>query len=82
MPTEPMQPIRGTPPQSGLAAPRYAYVPARAVGAYLPKLTRKAKGPEVDPEKDKLLVNADLYGPPAAGGVQGEELPEGLDQAP
>ncbi len=41
MPTEAMQPAQATPPQSSLA-PRYAYVPARAVGAYLPKLTRKA----------------------------------------
>jgi len=40
MPTELMQPA--PPPQGGLPAPRYAYVPARAVGAYLPKLTRKA----------------------------------------
>jgi hypothetical protein len=37
-----MQPAQGTPPQSGLPAPRYVYVPARVVGAYLPKLTRKA----------------------------------------
>ena len=42
MPTAPTPPAQGMRPQSGLTAPRYAYVPARAVGAYLPKLTRKA----------------------------------------
>ena len=31
-----------------------AYVPS----AEKPKRTRKAKAPDVDPEKDKLLVNA------------------------
>jgi hypothetical protein len=47
MPTVPMQPVwpPAAPPQS---------VPA----AEKPKRGRKAKGPEVDPEKDKLLVNA------------------------
>jgi hypothetical protein len=47
LPTVPMQPV--WPPA---AAPQS--VPA----ADKPKRTRKAKGPEVDPEKDKLLVNA------------------------
>ena len=42
MPTEAMQPTQGMSPPSGAAAPRYGYVPARDVGAYLPKLTRKA----------------------------------------
>jgi hypothetical protein len=42
MPTDSMQPAQSTPPQASAVAPRYAYVPARAVGAYLPKLTRKA----------------------------------------
>jgi hypothetical protein len=42
MTTEPMQPAQAMPPPSGIAGPRHAYVPARAVGAYLPKLTRKA----------------------------------------
>ena len=40
MTTESMQPAQTTQPQG--TAPRYAYSPARAVGAYLPKLTRKA----------------------------------------
>jgi hypothetical protein len=40
MTTESMQPAQSM--QSQGTAPRYAYVPARAVGAYLPKLTRKA----------------------------------------
>jgi hypothetical protein len=40
MTTESMQPAQSTQPQG--TAPRYAYLPARAVGAYLPKLTRKA----------------------------------------
>lgn len=47
MPTVPMQPV--WPP----AAPSMP-VPT----AEKPKRTRKAKAPEVDPEKDKLLVNA------------------------
>jgi hypothetical protein len=42
MPTEPMQPMQATPPPSGIAGPRPSYVSARTVGAYLPKLTRKA----------------------------------------
>jgi hypothetical protein len=42
MPTEPMQPMQATTTPSGIAGPRQSYVPARAVGAYLPKLTRKA----------------------------------------
>ena len=40
MTTESMQPVQSAQPQG--TAPRYAYVPARAVGAYVPKLTRKA----------------------------------------
>lgn len=40
MTTESMQPAQSMQPQG--TAPRHTYVPARAVGAYLPKLTRKA----------------------------------------
>jgi len=42
MTAEAMQPAQASPPPSGIASPRQAYVPARAVGSYLPKLTRKA----------------------------------------
>src|SRR5262249_25899833 len=42
MPTDSSQPPQSFPADSPPAVPRYAYVPARAVGAYLPKLTRKA----------------------------------------
>jgi hypothetical protein len=42
MPSDSLQPPKSLPADSGPTAPRYAYVPARAVGAYLPKLTRKA----------------------------------------
>lgn len=42
MPNDSLQPPQSLPADSGPAVPRYAYVPARAVGAYLPKLTRKA----------------------------------------
>jgi len=42
MPSDSLQPQQSLPADGAPAAPRYAYVPARAVGAYLPKLTRKA----------------------------------------
>jgi len=42
MPSDSLQPPQSLPTDRGPAVPRYAYVPARAVGAYLPKLTRKA----------------------------------------
>lgn len=42
MPSDSLQPPQSLPTDGAPAAPRYAYVPARAVGAYLPKLTRKA----------------------------------------
>jgi hypothetical protein len=42
MPSDSLQPPLSVPTDSGPATPRHVYVPARAVGAYLPKLTRKA----------------------------------------
>ena len=42
MPTDSLQPFQSLPAEAAPAVPRFAYVPARAVGAYLPKLTRKA----------------------------------------
>jgi hypothetical protein len=38
----PMHATQGSPRASGTAAPKRTYVHARAVGAYVPKLTRKA----------------------------------------
>jgi hypothetical protein len=42
MPSDSLQPLPCPPTDGGSTVPRYAFVPARAVGAYLPKLTRKA----------------------------------------
>jgi len=42
MTTEPMQPTPATPMPGAVTGPRQGYLPARTVGAYVPKLMRKA----------------------------------------